>query len=66
MNNKLEEFARNELKSGLSKCSEKQQQMFKRMYAHNKPELTIDEVVDQMPETKLDMAMQQVERTLNK
>ena len=64
MNNQLDRFARSQLKESLGQCSEAQQLMFKRMYANGKIDLSIDTVVDQMPDEKLDWAMQQVERTL--
>ena len=66
MNNTLQEFAKNQLKNGLLKCSEKQQLLFKRMYSHNNLDKSIDEVINDMPEDKLDWAMQQVEKTLLK
>ena len=64
MNNQLKEFARNTLKDGLSLCTDGQQLLFKRMYAGGDLALSISEVVDNMPEDKLDWAMQQVQRTL--
>ena len=64
MNTQLQDFARGKLKEGLSKCTEPQQMLFKRMYSHKNLELPIDEVVDNMPWEKLDRAMQQVQSTL--
>ena len=66
MNNQLQEFARTELKNGLAKLPEKNQLLFKRMYSHENLDLDINTVVDSMPEDKLDWAMQQVQRTLDK
>lgn len=66
MNENLQSYARKVLREGLAKCNEAQQFLFKRMYAAGKLELTIDEVVDRMPEDRLDLAMQQVERTFSK
>lgn len=66
MNEQLQSFARAELKSNLAQCNEKQKTLFKRMYAEGEMELPINEVVDRMPESKLDWAMQQVSRTLQK
>ena len=66
MNNQLQAFARNELKSGLGKLPESNQLLFKRMYSHKKLELDINAVIDAMPADKLDWAMQQVQRTLDK
>jgi hypothetical protein len=50
----------------LAKCTERQQTFFKRMYANGHLEMDINQVVDLMPEEKLDWTMQQVERTLSK
>lgn len=66
MNNQLQEFARDELKKGLKQCTEGEQYKFKRMYANGKLDMEINEVVDNMPEEKLDRAMEQVEKTLEK
>jgi len=66
MNDKLEQFAREDLKSGLAQCTEKEQHIFKRMYSHKNLDLPINEVVDRMAMEKLDWAMQQVDRTLTK
>lgn len=64
MNQTISTFARNELKAGLSKCSETQQLLFKRIYSYKNIDLPINDVVDQMPNEKLDWAMQQVEKTI--
>lgn len=66
MNNQLQNYARTALKEGLSKCNEGQQRMFKRMYANGNLDADINDVVDNMPDDKLDWAMVQVERTLSK
>ena len=66
MNNTLSNFARVQLKEGLAKLGEKEHIMFKRIYSHGNLELDINEVVNKIPEEKLDWAMQQVENTLKK
>lgn len=66
MNETLKKFARDSLKEGLAKCTDGQQLLFKRMYAHKNLDMDINDVVDSMPAEKLDWAMQQVERTLAK
>jgi hypothetical protein len=66
MNKTLSQYARQQLKEGLAKCSEKQQDLFKRMYSHQHLDWSIEQCVDAMPDDKLDWAMQQVERTLAK
>lgn len=79
MNEQLQKFARKTLKDGLAKCTEDQQVLFKRMYIpwafgiiNENRKLTdeelatqINDVVDKMPDDKLDWAMQQVQRTLD-
>ena len=66
MNAKLSGFARAELKSGLLQCTDEEQYRFKRMYAHGKLWMSINDIVDNMEDEKLDWAMQQVENTLKK
>jgi len=66
MNSQIESYARQTLKDGLSKCTEDQQFLFKRMYSHGDLELSINDVVDLIETEKLDWSMQQVERTLAK
>ena len=63
MNEKLQEYARQELKNGLSKLGDAQQLVFKRMYSNKNLKADINDVVDEMPEDKLDWAMKQVART---
>lgn len=66
MNDTMQIFARNELKEGLAQLSDAHRHFFKRMYSHENLDLDIDTVVDNMPEEKLDNAMMQVQRTLDK
>lgn len=66
MNEQLQNLARIELKSGLSKCTAAEQLLFKRMYSPKNIDLPIDQVVDNMPADRLDWAMQQVQNTLLK
>lgn len=66
MNSQLQTFARNTLKEGLSKLPESSQLMFKKMYSPHNLESGINDVVDAMPEDRLDWAMQQVQRSLEK
>ena len=65
MNDELQLFARNELKEGLALCTEAQRLIFKRMYSHENLDLDINDAVDNMPEEKLDLAMVQVQRTID-
>lgn len=66
MNEKLQKFAREELKDGLNQLPEKWQNMFKRIYSHNDLDKNINDVVDALPCDKIDNAMVQVENSLDK
>uniref|UniRef100_A0A6M3KC17 Uncharacterized protein n=1 Tax=viral metagenome TaxID=1070528 RepID=A0A6M3KC17_9ZZZZ len=66
MNKELQAFARSTLKDGLAQCNKGQQLLFKRMYFHKNLEADINDIVDAIPEDKLDWAMQQVQRSLPK
>ena len=66
MNEQLQEFARGELKSGLMLLPEAAHLLFKRMYSPDDLSVHIYDVVDNMPEEKLDWAMQQVQRSIDK
>jgi len=66
MNNQIQDFARSTLKDGLIKLPENWQRMFKRMYSPDDLSANIEDVVDMVPEDKLDWAMQQVQRSLDK
>ncbi len=64
MNEALQNFARTSLKEGLAQCTEDQQHVFRLMYSPNDLDRCMEDVVDRMPEGRLDWAMQQVEYTL--
>jgi len=49
-----------------NQCTEPQQMLFKRMYSHKNLELPIDTIIDNMPDDKIDWAIQQCERTVEK
>ncbi len=66
MNNTIIELTKSEIKKGLSKCTNDQQHLFKRMYSHNNLDLDINTVVDNMDVENLDTALSQIERTLAK
>lgn len=59
-------IAKEELKSLLSCCTDKQQLVFKRMYSHQNIYLSINDVVDNMDIKKIDWAISQVKRTILK
>ena len=65
-NETIKNVAKEMLKELLAKCTEGQQLIFKRMYCHKNLELPINEAVDQMADDKIDWAMTQVERTVEK
>lgn len=66
MNNTIKNFVTNRLKELLAECTEGQQLMFKRMYSNGNLHEHINNVVDQMEDDKLDYALTQVERTIDK
>lgn len=66
MNETLQNYARIYLKEGLAQCTEDQQLLFRRMYSPTGPDRSMEDVVDHMPEDKLEWAMHQVKRTLAK
>lgn len=66
MNSKMQEFARDTLKKGLAELPEKSHLLFKRMYSFEDLGADINDVIDNMPEEKLDWAMQQVQRSIDK
>ena len=60
----LAKEARRILKVLLVQCTEGEQLIFKRMYSHKNLDVTIDEVVDNMDEDKMDWAITQCEHTV--
>ena len=66
MNETLKSAGKVILKELLNKCTEPQQHMFKRMYSHKNLNLSINEVVDNMKEDRIDTAISQCERTVAK
>jgi len=66
MNKQLQKVARDSLKTDLAKCTEAEQLLFKRMYSHKSLGASINDAVDGMDESRLDYAMEQVRRTLEK
>ena len=66
MNETLQNFARNYLKENLRLLPEDWQLTFKRIYSHQNLYKPINEIVDDMPEERLDTAMEQVRRSVEK
>lgn len=74
MNDKLQQYARQCLKDGLANLYEDHRSMFKKMYGRNGGKrsiedalaMSIEDVVDEMSEDRLSLAMEQVERTMKK
>ena len=66
MNKQLQDYARKTLIEGLSQLPETAQHIFKKMYSHKNLTLPIEEVVENMSEERLDWAMQQLQRSLDK
>lgn len=59
-------ITKNMIKELLLECSDEQQLMFKRMYCSKNLELSISDAVEQMSNDKIDFALTQIERTLEK
>ena len=74
MNHQLSEFARKTLLEQLLQLPEEWQRKFKLMYGRNNGKRPVDEtekmrildVITELPDDKLDWAMQQVENSLKK
>jgi len=66
MNKQLQEFARNYIKEGLAKLTDFNHNIFKRMYSHENLDVDINDLVDAMPEDRLDWAMRQVQASVDK
>lgn len=66
MQNAFYKKVRQELLEGLARCTDAQCLLFKKMYAGGDLELPLHKVVSSIPRSKLDWAMQQVQRTLDK
>ena len=66
MNEQMQQFARDFLKTVLAKLPASNCLIFNRMYSPDDLEASVSDVVDDMPEERLDWAMQQVQRSLQK
>lgn len=66
MNDQLQRFARETMKTQLSELPADWQLTFKRMYSHADLSKSVDTIVENMPVEKLDWAMQQVQNSLSK
>lgn len=66
MNKTLESFARDQIKVGLAQLTEQNHHIFKWMYSPRDLTKPINDVVDEMPATQLNWALEQVERSLEK
>ena len=66
MNKTIEQFARQQIKQKLARCTFEQQKLFKRMYSPQNIDALLVDVCDNMPTEKLDWALTQIEHTLKK
>jgi len=74
VNDTLKEFARTKILEGLNDLPETWQEKFKLMYGrqggHRSVEdavaMSLEDIVKEMPEERLDLAMQQIERSIEK
>ncbi|NQU99354.1 MAG: hypothetical protein HQ538_01330 [Parcubacteria group bacterium] len=65
MEKQLASYARGKIKEGLPKLSEGQRNKCKHIYSENYKMLSANEIVDNMPDDKLDHALWLVNKTLN-
>lgn len=74
MNKMLLSYGKEYLLENLPKCSEKAQNMFRAMYGRDNGKrsyedamkMSLEEVISEMTEDRVDWAMSQVQNTLNK
>jgi len=66
MNKEIQDFARTNLKQNSSLLTEKQIKLFKQFYSYKDLNKIINDIIDDMPDDKLDLAMEQVRRTVEK
>lgn len=66
MNELIRKESKRILKELLSECTEGQKLIFMRMYSSRNLELSISDAIDQMGDNKLNLAISQVERTVEK
>lgn len=65
MNKDLARFARRMIKMGLRSCVEEQQLSFKKIYAEKNLGLSIEEIVDNIDQGDLNLAMRHVQRAVS-
>ncbi len=66
MNKTIENMIKVKMKELLLQCTPEQHLMFKRMYHANDINVSINEAVDNLSPIQLDLAMTQIERTIEK
>lgn len=57
---------RQAIKDGIDQLEDKHRSLFKQMYSHSDREKGLHDIIDDMPESKLDQALNQITRTLQK
>lgn len=66
MSSPLSTLGKDKLKELLPQCTEAQQVMFKRMYSHKDLEKPINDIIDELPDDRINLALTQVENTISK
>lgn len=66
MNKELSRYARDYLHKNLIKLKDSNIHVFKLLYSHENMSASLTEVIDSIPDSQLDLAMQQVENTIKK
>lgn len=66
MNKTVDTFIRGEIREGLARLEKSHIHLFKRMYARGDMDKDITDVINEMPQEKLEWALTQVENSLKK
>jgi len=63
MNDTISNYAREQIKQQLFELPERYQLFFKRLYSHEDQKKPLNEIIDNIPEEKLNWVLTQVENT---
>ena len=66
MHKKIINYAKEEIKSGLEKLTDKHRLFFKRLYSHGNLDKPVNDIVNELPSDKLSWALTQVENSNKK
>lgn len=60
----IRKFKESLMKDLLDQCTEKQIDFFKRIFSHKEPDISLDRVLQNMPEKEIEGAIALIERTI--